>query len=741
MRLILLAVIFLPLFINAQNAIIAIVSDNYKNPVFAAYVVNIHTGEHTHTDLEGKFILNSNASGDSIIISHFAYNKFAFQVNQHYLDKENSLILSDKEFDLSEVVVKNDVQSVNVISQIALQTKPVNSSQELLPLIPGLIIGQHAGGGKAEQIFLRGFDLDHGTDINITVDGLPVNMVSHAHGQGYADLHFLIPETVKNVDFGLGPYFADKGNFSTAGYVDFITQDNPEYSSIGVEYGSFNSLRFSALFDLLDKVPNHHAYLAAEYNLSDGPFESPQNFSRLNFFGKYSFISPQGNKMSLQASYFRSRWDASGQIPQRAVDNNIISRFGALDDNEGGETDRSNVLLKYSKILDPNTSVKSSFYYSNYNFQLFSNFTFFLNDSINGDQIKQFENRNLFGGQSEINRIWQFNDSEIQLKGGFSFRYDDINNNELSHTKNRSLVLNYLKYGNVDESNAGLWADFKWSDDKWLFNLGIRADYFNFSYQDLLDVRPNSNSASGFVLSPKLNLLFKPNSKCQFYFKSGIGFHSNDSRVSVDKNTDKILPLSFATDLGLICKPFPKLLINAAIWSIFSEQELVYVGDEAVVEPGTSSIRAGIDLAVNLQVLKFLFLNANVNYAYARSAESPEGANYIPLAPNLTTTGGLTFKHSCGLSSGFHYRYVNDRPANEFNTLTAKGYFVADANVGYLYKSFFFGVDIRNLFNAQWDETQFATESRLKNESQSVEEIHFTPGAPFSVSAKVQFRF
>ena len=201
---------------------------------------------------------------------------------------DDIIVLEDDIFRLNEIVIQPKLSAMNMISKIDLQTTPVNSSQEILSKVPGLFIGQHAGGGKAEQLFLRGFDIDHGTDIAISVDGMPVNMVSHAHGQGYADLHFLIPETVDKIDFGKGPYYSNKGDFATAGYVGFQTKDKLEKSSIGLEIGQFNTLRTVGLFNLLGNKKTQSAYIATEYILTDGPFDSPQNFNRMNLFGEYS---------------------------------------------------------------------------------------------------------------------------------------------------------------------------------------------------------------------------------------------------------------------------------------------------------------------------------------------------------------------------------------------------------------------------------------------------------------------
>jgi len=289
------------------------------------------------------------------------------------------------------MVITEELNTVSTISRLDLKVTPVNSSQEVLRKVPGLFIGQHAGGGKAEQIFLRGFDVDHGTDVSISVDGMPVNMVSHAHGQGYSDLHFVIPETINKIDFGKGGYYAQEGDFNTAGYVNFETKDYLKESSISASAGQFNTLRTVGLFDLLENTKNQNAYVALEYIATDGPFESPQNFNRLNLFGKYVMYSPENDKLTLTASHFTSRWDASGQIPQREVDNGNMTRFGAIDDTEGGETERTNFNVTFDNYISDDTKLSANAFYSHYAFELYSNFTFFLEDPVNGDQIKQKE--------------------------------------------------------------------------------------------------------------------------------------------------------------------------------------------------------------------------------------------------------------------------------------------------------------------------------------------------------------
>lgn len=706
-------------------------------PLENAYLVNTNSENHAHTNEFGFFSIDKTVVGDVLKINALGYKKTNFTISS----RDIIIVLEDDIFRLNEIVIQPKLSAMNVISKIDLQTTPVNSSQEILRKVPGLFIGQHAGGGKAEQLFLRGFDIDHGTDIAIAVDGIPVNMVSHAHGQGYADLHFVIPETVEKIDFGKGTYYADKGNFATAGYVGFQTKDKLEKSSIGLEIGQFNTLRTVGLFNLLGNQKTQSAYIATEYILTDGPFDSPQNFNRINLLGKYSTILSDNSKFSVLASRFSSKWDASGQIPQRLIDDGTISRFGAVDDTEGGNTSRTNVNVSLSKPIDENTFMKANAFYSNYQFELYSNFTFFLEDPINGDQIKQKENRGIYGMNAELNQKTNLNDVAVLLQYGVGFRADATKDSELSHTLNRKTVLENIKLGDINESNLFSYFNSEFNFGKLMINPAIRLDYFKFNYQDKLTTDYKIQSESKVKFSPKLNFIYSQNNNLQFFLKSGIGFHSNDTRVVVQNNGKQVLPTAIGADIGTIWKPFPKLIVNYALWYLFLEQEFVYVGDAGIIEPSGKSKRMGAELGLRYQLNDWLFFDTDANYTYARSIDEPKGQDYIPLAPDFTTTGGLSFQKIQGFSGGLRYRYLKSRPANEDNSIVAKGYFVSDFNVNYQYKSINLGISIENLFDTAWNETQFATESRLQNESESVEEIHFTPGTPFFMKGKITYTF
>ncbi|MES2329865.1 MAG: TonB-dependent receptor [Bacteroidota bacterium] len=710
-----------------------------RQPIEAASVSGVKAWASSFTDQYGNFTIQMTGRTDSIKVSSVGYKTMAVSIDTK---GELKIELQRDIVNLQDVVVlqSNHASKFSTLAKIDLDLKPVRNTQELLRVVPGLFVAQHAGGGKAEQIFLRGFDCDHGTDIQVSVDGLPVNMVSHAHGQGYADAHFIIPETINNIDFGAGPYYAQHGDLNTAGYVSFTTSSNIADSRIQVEAGRYNTFRTLAMLDLLKQNKDRQsAYIAAEFYGTDGPTINKQHFTRYNVFGKYNVSITDRTQFTGSLSAFKSKWDASGQIPERAVENGTINRFGSIDPSEGGNTERYNANLQLAHHFNNNTEWETQAYFSRYVFNLYSNFTFYLNDPVNGDEINQAEKRNVYGFASKISTRHNMGNWTLNSVYGTGIRYDATSNSQLAHTVKRVFIDN-VKLGYINEYNSFVFMQQRAAKGKWFIDAGIRLDYLHFNYLDKLTVSQQPSQGKA-IISPKLNIQYTVNRDLQLYVKAGKGFHSNDARVVTANQGKEILPAAYGGDIGLIVKPTSKLLLNFAAWYLYLDQEFVYVGDDGNIEPSGRTRREGIDIIARYQLNDHLFASVNLNLTRPRSIDEPKRQNYIPLAPTISSTGGIFYKVKYGFNGSLSYRYIQNRPANEDNSIVAKGYFVADASFNYTGPKYEIGVAIENLFNTKWNEAQFATESRLLNEPMPVTELNFTPGTPFFARIKLAVFF
>jgi outer membrane cobalamin receptor len=727
----------LPAKAQISNKSIYIVNSSSKVPVQDASVQSDDKKFNLVTDDNGFINYAKIPSGvKQLFISCIGYQSVTIKKDSLSFTGNIALInLSPKVSSLQEikVIAAANKGIFKTISDLDIHLRPINNSQEVLRMVPGLFIGQHAGGGKAEQIFLRGFDLDHGTDINISVDGMPVNMVSQAHGQGYADLHFVIPELIDKVNFNKGPYYADKGNFTTAGFVEFKTKDYLENNFVKVEGGQFSTFRGITGLNILKPQKdrrNQSLYFAGEGSFTKGYFESPQNFSRFNGMLKYHGSLNDNNTLTATLTGFTSKWNASGQIPDRAVESGLVGFYGAIDNTEGGKTSRYNANVELQTRLSNGGTIRNQLYYSKYKFELYSNFTFYKDDPINGDQIRQKESRNMVGYNGSYQNEFYIGNIKTETKAGIQLRYDAVDNIELTRTKNRVINTKDIMLGDVNEMDAGAYWSQRFSVTKRLEITGaLRADYFTNRYNDKLASQVLISNST--ILCPKLNFNYRVSDKVQLYLYNGRGYHSNDARVAVQQNGKKVLPPAYGTDLGGVFKMGKKLVLQSALWYLWLDQEFVYVGDEGVVEAGGQTRRYGFDLSARYEVANNLYADLDVSLANPRALYVPKAFSYLPLAPRFTSVGGLTYRKAKGCNGSLRYRFMDDRPANEDNSVVAKGYFVIDAAVNYSTKKWEAGLSIQNVLNTKWKETQFDTESQLQSETAPVSEIHFTPGTPF----------
>ena len=604
---------------------------------------------------------------------------------------------------------------------------PKNSAHDLLRVVPGLIISQHAGGGKAEQIFLRGFDADHGTDVNIAIDDVPINMVSHGHGQGYADLHFIMPETVREIEVMKGPYLAEHGDLATAGAIAIRTIDTLEENLVKVEGGSFGTYRVASLVRATPDDSETHAFFGAEIYGTNGFVEQPQNLDRILFFGKGWHPIGDGGRVGISLSGFSSEWDASGQIPERAVRSGRLTRFGSVDPSEGGSTSRSTVALRYESQSESPLEVSLSA--TDYRFRLFSNFTFFAGDSVRGDGIEQIDDRTMLAFKAQKSIGSSIGSVPFVGTFGVDIRNDDTRvglfrspERERIETVRENAIRQRHIAPYVAQTLYLPWARVY---------LGLRADYFGFDVENL-DAAPGvSGVADAFLLSPKATVAV-PISSVTLFFNSGFGFHSNDARAVVEESEGAI-PRALGLEVGARAGDADDpISVAACLWSLSLEEEFVFVGDEGTTESSGRTLRRGIDLETIISPIDLLSFGFDATFSWGRFLDEPEGADRIPLAPDLTLTANAVLDLD-PVRSLLQLRHISDRPANESNSIVAEGYTLVDLSTTLSLGSFDFSLVVENILDAEWREAQFDTESRLEGEAAPVSEIHFTPGTPRAV--------
>ena len=716
-----------------------VVVDETGAPLIDATVVHARSQSHDHTDALGRFALQGVETGDTILVYAVGYTTGTLLAEPVLAKAPTRVTLRALALELPTIEIRPAIDAARAVQQLDIRTRPATNSQELLQTVPGLFIGQHAGGGKAEQLFLRGFDIDHGTDVSIAVDGAPVNMVSHAHGQGYADLHFVIPETVQEIEFVKGPYEVRAGNFATAASVELRTVDRLRENLLRVEGGQFGFLRAVAMVEVLDRARDH-AYVAVEGLRTDGPFESSQDFTRLNAFAKTQHELAGGAMLTTNLSHFTSEWLASGQIPDRAVADRTITRFGAIDDTEGGSTSRSNANVRYQRPLGDHGVLSARAYGARYGFELYSNFTFFLVDSVNGDQIRQREDRWLGGGELAYDGYATLGRQRLDIGLGVQARFDRTDGSELSRTLNRTTVLERIRLGDIAERSGGAFATVGTRVGRWTPRVGLRVDATNFAYVDALEGNRRT-AATAARVNPKVELGYALTDRVQLYAKTGRGYHANDARLIATSDERTLMPQAWGSDLGLTAQLGKRIVVTAAAWTLASEQEFVYVGDAGVVEPSGRSLRRGFDLGARFSATQALAIGMDLSAAQARAIDEPVGARRIPLAPPLVAQAFAIYQPAKGLHASARYRLMADRPADETYSLTAEGYQVVDLTLGYTFRTFSLDLVVDNAFDVAWNETQFATESRLRDETSAVEEIHFTPGTPRAMRGRLTWRF
>jgi outer membrane receptor protein involved in Fe transport len=630
--------------------------------------------------------------------------------------------------------------SAVTISGGELKMRPRLRPADIIEAVPGLFAVQHAGGGKANQYFLRGFDIDHGTDVALFVDGVPVNMPSHGHGQGYADLHFLIPELVSSLDAHKGSYDARFGDFATAGALNLKLADHFDESQASLTAGQYGILRGLVISSVEIGEPLR-VVLAGEAYAQDGPFTIPEELRRFNGFARATYDLSGASKVSLTAMSYSGRWRASGQIPLREVEGGRLDRFGSLDESEGGSTQRHALSLAID-ARDENASLKATLYAIRYVFRLYSNFTFFLNDPVFGDMIEQTDDRSALGGDLRVSYHHHLGPLRLETTVGIQARTDSIENG-LFHDFGRER-LSTTVLASVAQTGIGVFAEEEARLGRWLkLTAGARIDRAEVAVEDKLD-DPTSIGSSGTgsqgstLISPKASLVLSPRQDLDLFLDFGRGFHSNDARGAVrSEGRARLLTPATAYEIGARVRPWKPLTIALSAFRLDLDSEQVYVGDEGTTEPSDPTTRIGAEVGARLYFGRWLFADADAAFTRAEYQTSGENGNAVALAPTRTLTAGVGFRAPFGTFGSIRIRSLADRPATEDESITAEGFTVVDAQVGHRIGPIELSLDVQNLFNASWREVQFASETRLENEPAPVEEIHFVPGWPFTIMGRV----
>lgn len=659
---------------------------------------------------------------------------------------EETVVIGKRADRLSEVPAATS----GTASGEELRARPMTRRGEMLEAVPGMVVTQHAGGGKANQYFLRGFNLDHGTDFAVSVDGMPVNMRTHAHGQGYADLNLLMPELVAGVDYIKGTHAARNGDLSSAGSADFRMLDALPKGFATFELGAYNYYRGAAgdTFRIGQGDQAPRLTLAGEYNFYDGPWDLPEDSSRWNGFARY-FAGDPHEHLSLTLMGYRGKWKSTDQIPQRA--SGRIGRFGYVDPSNGGDSQRYSLQLHWQGEGEK-ADTQLNLYGFYYDLGLFSNFTYALENPRRGDQFEQSESRFVLGG--DVSRTWNALSvlgKESAFTLGLQSRTDLIDGIGLYKTQNRRRFRT-VREDDVTESSAGVFAEGTTQWTPWLRTVtGLRADAFLFDVS--ADSPGNTGDDLAGILSPKLSAILGPWKKTEVYLNFGSGFHSNDARgVNTTRDPESGLAVSpvdplvrtLGAEAGVRTQWFPKVTATLAAWWLRSDSELVYVGDAGTNEPGPASRRYGLETAVYWAPTAWLLWDAEVAVTHARLLESP-GADRIPNSVPWMLSGGVT-SGAQGLEpgwfSGIRVRAFGKRPLAEDGSVEVRPTLSVNASVGYRATRWEAALECLNLLGRRDNDIAYAYTSRLAGERQAgYDDVHFHPVEPRMLRARLTCRW
>jgi hypothetical protein len=627
-----------------------------------------------------------------------------------------------------------DAASAGSVTQEQLAARTVYRPAEILEAAPGLIVSQHSGEGKANQFYLRGFNLDHGTDLRTGVDDMPVNQRSHAHGQGWTDLNFMIPELAVRLDYKKGPYSAEEGDFASAGTASVVYANRLLQGVASVSAGQ-NGYGRALLADSVDTgIGNRSGSLlyALEVLHNDGPFTHPDDYQKLNAVLRYSEGYPN-NGFNLSLMAYRADWNSTDQIPLRAVQDGQIGCNDAIDPTDGGKSHRYSLSGAWRRTDDDSASRVNAYLIAN-QLDLYSNFTYFMDDPVHGDQFAQPDKRVTSGLNASHSWHHHTDTGNSETTIGLQLQNDNIFNG-LYNTQARKR-LSATREDHIVESSAGLYVE---NSTRWNAEFrtvaGARIDNYHFDVQS--DLAANSGAASGHLVSPSLSLIYGPWQTAELYANIGNGFHSNDARgatISIDPKTgdaaNKVSPLvrSRGMELGARTAWLPGLQTSLSLYRLDFDSELTYAGDAGTTEAGPPSRRYGVELSNYYKPLKWLSIDLDLAYARARSRGYIEQGSYIPGAIEGTGQLALTVDDGGPYSASLKLRYFGPRPLIEDNSVRSKSSMTLNGRLGWkIKKGLALELEAFNIANRRDSAIDYYYASQLKGETNAVTDVHFHP--------------
>lgn len=629
--------------------------------------------------------------------------------------------------------------SEGVVGYQDLQNRPLMRVGELVENVPGLIATQHSGTGKANQYFLRGFNLDHGTDLSASIDGAPINMRTHAHGQGYLDLNFIIPELIEKIEYRKGPYAADVGDFSTAGAIAFKTYDVLPENFLQTTLGEFGYAR--ALGAGGFAVAGGEVLLGVDVNVSDGPWVLDEDLRRVSALAKYS-ADLGGGRLRILASGYSADWTATDQVPLRAVESGLIPRNGYIDPDLGGKSRRWSLTANYDSA-----AWQANGYVIGTNFRLTSNFTYFLEDPVDGDEFQQRERRTVVGGSLIRNWRTDLAGAPALVRLGGEARYDDIGAIGLYRSVGGQVTAP-VRADAVQEYSLGVFVDAELHlTERLRAVVGLRGDAYGYDVKAGLPA--NSGDGSDAILSPKFALAWRAAEPLEFYANYGQSFHSNDVRgaaIRVDPASGEpapqvdLLAKAEGAELGGRFSRGPLNLSLVGFW-LDLDSELVFVGDAGGTEPNSASRRFGVEFAGFWRPVEPLTLDLSAAYTHARLRGAAAGEDRIPQSVATVLSAGAVWQVTEALKTAVRVRHLGPAPLIEDGSVFSDSTTLVSLGAYYTVGRVQLGLDVYNLFDAQDADITYFYASRLPGEAAGVDDIHFHPVEPRQVRASLRLRF